>query len=204
MNKNKIIYDVFISHNHRNLTFVNEVSRFLRALDLLVFTDTEIDIGDQSESVIWEAMAESQALVAIISDNDFGANMAFELGAARAWNKPVYAVASDPTSYRLPPALHGVPVFTANRLEEMASRIKNSSSLLTKPETDILVEEYFHGDTTVDQLILQPNRLANFTKQFKKRAGRDIASEELLRSLLRLRKRGLLRPSESKKRPRVT
>ena len=57
--------------------------------------DAEADTDQSFENLIWEAMSESQALVAIIPETDPSASIAFELGAAKAWNKPIYAVASN-------------------------------------------------------------------------------------------------------------
>ena len=67
----------------------------------------------------------------------------------------------------------------------------------------MLIEEYHRIGATVDQLLLQPQELSTLTKQFKKRTKRNVGAEELVRTLLRLRKRGKLRPSNTGKRPKA-
>ena len=85
-----------------------------------VFTDAEVVPGESVENAIWEAMSESQALVAIIPETDPSAWIAFELGAAIAWNKPIYAVASNPATARLPVGLQGIMIYPPSRIEEIA------------------------------------------------------------------------------------
>lgn len=102
MPKGKSTFDVFISHSHRDAAVSEDIARVLRSYGLRVFTDPEVGAGQTIEDAIWEAMSESQALVAIIPETDPSAWIAFELGAAKAWNKPIYAVASSPATARLP------------------------------------------------------------------------------------------------------
>jgi hypothetical protein len=203
MTKPKTTFDVFISHSHRDAAISAELARVLRSYDLRVFTDAEIVAGQSIEDVIWEAMSESQALVALIPDGDPSAWIAFELGAAKAWNKPIFAIASNPAAPRLPVGLHGMMIYPPSRIDEIAQEIKKMSGLLSDADQQILIEEYHRVGVPVDQLLLQPKQLSRLTKQFKKRAKRNVASEELVRTLLRLRKRGALRPSNVSK-PRKT
>jgi hypothetical protein len=153
--------------------------------------------------MIWEAMSESQALVAVIPETDPSASIAFEVGAARAWNKPIYAVAANPANVRLPLGLQGVIIYPPSRIEEIAQEIKKGSGVLSDADQPVLIEEYHRIGVPVDQLALQPKQLSTLTKQFKKRVKRNVAAEELVRTLLRLRKRGELRPSSASKRPKA-
>src|SRR5580704_7264515 len=98
MPKAKTTIDVFISHSHRDAAISAELARVLRSYDLRVFTDAEVVGGQSIEDAIWEAMSESQALVALIPEGDPSAWIAFELGAAKAWNKPIFAIASNPAA----------------------------------------------------------------------------------------------------------
>jgi hypothetical protein len=204
MAREKPSFDVFISHSHRDATISADLARVLRSYDLRVFTDAEVVAGESIENAIWEAISESQALVAVIPETDPSAWIAFELGAAKAWNKPIYAVAFKPAAARLPFGLQGIRIYPLSRIEEIAQEIKRSSASLSEPDQALLVEEYHRIGVPVDQLLLQPKQLARLTKQFKKRAKRTVAAEELVRTLLRLRKRGKLRPSNASKRPKAT
>ena len=203
MAKGKSTFDVFISHSHRDAAVSADIARVLRSYDLSVFTDAEVGTGQSFEDMIWEAMSESQALVAIIPETDPSASIAFELGAAKAWNKPIYAVASNPATVRLPVGLQGMMIYPPSRIEEIAQEIKKASGLLSEADQAVLIEEYHRIGVPVDQLLLQPTQLSTLTKQFKKRAKRNVAAEELVRTLLRLRKRGKLRPSNTSKRTKA-
>ncbi len=187
-------YDVFISHSHQDTQSGQEIARILRSYDLQVFTNAEIPVGAKLEDAIWDAMAESHAMVAIISEGEPSAWLVFEIGAARAWNKPVYGIVSNPSSTRLPAALHDLRVYPASRIDEVAQEIKRSSESLSDSEIESLVDAYRRTDVSVDQLALQPQRLSELTKQFQKQTGRQAPGEQLLRILLRLRKQRALPP----------
>src|SRR5260370_11521343 len=193
MAKGNSPFDVFISASHRDAALSFELAHVLRSYDLSVFLDAEVVARQSIEDTIWEAMSESQAMVAVIPETEPSAWIAFELGAAKAWNKPIYPVASNPVAARLPAGLHGMTIYSPSRIEEIAQEIKKSSGLLSASDKAILIEEYHRIGVPVDQLVLQPNQLSKLTKQFKKRAKRNVPTEELVRTLLRLRKRGELR-----------
>jgi hypothetical protein len=201
MSKTEPIYDVFLSYGPQDAKSAVEVGRILQSFDLAVFNARAISRGKRMEEAIWDAMAESQALVVVVSQSEPSASTLFELGAAQGWNKPIFIVVADPASTRLPSFLHDLPVYPFSRLEEVARAIKNSSRLLTDLEKKLLIEEYNRMGESVDELLSQTPLLSKLTKQFKKRAKRQVAPEELLRTLLRLRKRGDL--NGSGKRPRV-
>ncbi|MGO9467959.1 MAG: toll/interleukin-1 receptor domain-containing protein [Isosphaeraceae bacterium] len=201
MPEKKLSFDVFISHSHRDAAVSAEITRVLRSYDLKVFMDADVGVAQAVEDLIWEAMSESQALVAVIPETDPSAWSAFELGAAKAWNKPIYAVATNPATARLPVGLHGVTIYPPSRIDEIAQEIKKASGSLTDSDEAILIEEYHRIGVPVDQLVLEPKQLSTLTKQFKKRTKRHAAAEELVRALLRLRKRGRLRQLHTTNRP---
>ncbi len=192
MVKGNTSFDVFITHNHRDAAISTDLARILRSYDLKVFTDAEVVVGENTENAIWEAMSESHALVAVIPETDSSASFTFEIGAAKAWNKPIFAVASSPTA-RLPAWLKGLTIYPPSRIEEIAQEIKKLSGSLSESDRASLVEAYRNIGVSVDQLMLQPEQLSELTRQFQKRTKRTVAAEELVRTLLRLRKRGKLR-----------
>jgi hypothetical protein len=193
MSKAKPICDVFLSYGPEDKTSAAGVARILQASDLAVFDLRAIPQGKHAEDTVWEAMAESQAFVVVVSDAALSASSIFEFGAAQGWNKAVYVVVTDPASTHLPTFLRGFPVYPFSRLDELAGAIKNSSDVLSDSEKMVLIEEYHRIGEPVDELLLQPALLSKLTRQFKKRAKRDVVPEELLRTLLRLRKGGDLR-----------
>ncbi len=94
-------------------------------------------------------------------------------------------------------------IYPPSRIEEIAQEIKKASGLLSEVDLAVLIEEYHRIGVPVDQLLLQPKQLSALTKHFNKRAKRNVGAEELVRTLLRLRKRGTLRPSHTSKRPKA-
>src|SRR5579871_1819480 len=204
MAKDKSTYDVYISYSRQDKKLSLEIGRILQSHGLQVFTDSEMMAGRHIEETLWEAMAECQALVVVIPEIGPSAWIAFELGAAKAWNKPIYPIAANPASASIPVGLQGIVIYPPSRADEIAEEIKASAKSLTVTEEKLLVEVYHGIGVPVDQLLLRPKQLVMLTKQFERVAKRHVASEELLRNLLRLRKRGALGPSNVKNARKVT
>jgi hypothetical protein len=195
MSSRKTTYDVFVSHGLSDRWLVGQILQKLQFHKLRAFVDIDVPSGRSFEKALWEAMSESQALIVAIPTNTTGQmdGIAFELGAARAWDKPVYAISSDPGTAKLPGALARTQVFSLAQLDEICEEIRQSLASLTEQEKRIAIEEYFNIDMPLDQLMLQPQLLSKLTQQFRKKAKRQVSSEELLRTLLRIRKTGNLR-----------
>lgn len=203
MSKTNPACDVFLSYASPDAESAADVARTLQSFGLTVFDARTIPESKNLEKVVWEAMAESQALVAVISDAQPSANMIFELGAAQGWNKPVYVVGVNPASLHIPGFLQDLPILPLSRVEEVARAIKSSPGPLTDSEKTVLREEYERIGDTVDELILHPALLSKLTNQFNKRAKRYVMPEELVRTLLRMRKSGALGPTPKKSREKV-
>jgi hypothetical protein len=119
-----------------------ELSRVLHSYGLEVFTDAGVNGSKAAEGARWDAMAESQALIAVIPEGDPSPTVRVKLGAAHAWNKPTYGIVYDPASTRLPPPLRGLAVYPRSRIDEVAQEIKRSIELLADDETAALIDEY--------------------------------------------------------------
>ena len=120
MEKSKPTSDVFLSYSAADAKFAGEIARILQLFDLSVFDKNALPTGERLEQAVWDAMAESQALVMVVSTAPPSASTIFEIGAAQGWNKPVYVVATDPALMHLPSFLHGVPVYPFSRIEDLA------------------------------------------------------------------------------------
>ena len=84
MAKRKHPCDVFLSHRRQDAELAADIARVLQSYDLEVFTDADAAQGQRLEDALWEAMAESQALVAVVPDGEPSPWMLVELGAAQA------------------------------------------------------------------------------------------------------------------------
>ncbi len=140
------IYSVFISHAAADVGLATEVANALRANGLDAVTSTELLWGEDADDALQEAVAESRALVVILSPSGLAWTMALEVGAAWGWNKPIYGIVTDPASTRRPPGLSGVHLYTLScpratvpslpvSTRQLASRLMNLPLMRTTSET---------------------------------------------------------------------
>ena len=193
MARNSTTYDVFIAYDYPQSETAKVVADALRSHGLTVFYDTEQLAAETNfEDALWQAMAESHALVAILPEDISSSWLAFELGAAKAWNKPIYAVSAFSSHKNVPPSLRSIQVFPTTRVDEIAYSIASTSEPLTDDDVSHLGEAYQAEGVAVDELLLQPQRLEKLVKQFNKTSGRHMAGEQVMWNLLRLRKQSRL------------
>jgi metal-dependent amidase/aminoacylase/carboxypeptidase family protein len=128
MGKSRPVYDVLISHEAGDRGVARHVASICRENGLEPALDTELLASEDASDALWDAFAESRAMIAILPASGPTGSMTFEIGAAQAWNKPIYAVVSDPTTTAgLPTFLKRAPLYTVGRLQEVAGAIKASS-----------------------------------------------------------------------------
>jgi hypothetical protein len=185
-------YNVFISYAPRDEAVALEVAGICGESGLESFTDNELAPGADWSDAIWEALAESRALLAIVSPSGLTPRMGIEIGAARAWHKPIYSVVTEPSATSVDPALTGIPLYTSGRLEDVIKLIRISAQQLSEEDRLALSELYSETDVSVDQQTLDPRQLRTLVKKFAKRTGKAVDGERLLSELLRLRKQGSL------------
>ena len=123
--------------------------------------------------------------------------MAIELGAARAWNKPIFGVVTDPTLTELPPGLSGIHLYPSGRIEDAIRAIKVSGKELSEDDRSLLAKLYTAVGVSVDQLALDPRHLEELVKRFSAGTGKAVPGERLLSELLRMRKQGKLMKGRS-------
>ena len=186
-------YDVFISHAASDRHLVAEIAGSLESVGLEAFHGGTVERGADVGDAIWQALAESRAVIAIISPDVSPQAMGMvEIGAAAAWNKPVFLIINGPSSTKLPPALSNYPVYPVGRLGEVIQQICVGFEPLTDDDRAVLAETYRDVKTAVDQLSQSPKELRDLTTRFNRNAGKQFSGERLLSELFRLRKRGQL------------
>lgn len=191
-------YDVFISHSAADSKAAAELATVLRANDIEPFTGEEIAAGEDISDITWEALADSKALLAIVSRSELSSSMAFEIGAAQAWSKPIYAIVADPSSVRLPASLARVRHVAPGGIDEVIYDLKHSTEALSAEDQHILAEMYSDSDISVDSLALDHLQLCKLTESFNKKADKAVTGERLLFEMLRMRKRGALQRFSAK------
>lgn len=184
--------DVFISHAAADSALAMEIAAACRANGLEALTNAELGHhGEVIADELWDALAESRALLLILAPAGPTASMAFELGAAKAWNKPVFGIVTDPSA-RLPSAVSELPLFTSGRIDEVIGEIQRMAQQLTEQDRRLLSNLYRGAGASVDQLALDPATLNRLVRDFKASTGKIISGERLLSELLRLRKQAKL------------
>jgi hypothetical protein len=170
-----------------------QVADVCRAHGLEAFTTNNIPSGANWEDVVREALVESRAVLIIVSASEPSPFMLLEIGGARAWNKPIFAVVSDPARARLPSVLTGTPLYTPGRVEEVVQAIKLIDQAFSPEDRALLARIYKDVGVAVDELALESDHLGQLVKRFNKGTGKQASEEQLLAELLRMRKQGLLK-----------
>jgi len=185
--------DVFISHAPSDTHLAKEVADNLHSVGLETYYAGTVEPGMDLADSIWQALAESRALIAIISPDVPPSSMGFvEIGAATAWNHPVFILINGPSSTKLPPALRRYPVYPIGRLDEVIQRIRTGFEPLTDMEHGILAGIYRDLGTSVDQLSQSPKSLRQLAAKFNAQTKKQLSGERLMSELLRMRKTGQL------------
>jgi hypothetical protein len=190
--REKRTYDVFISHSLADAPLAAEIAAVCRSQGVIAFTDAELHATKSFADELWEALAESRALLVILSADGPTPNMSLELGAARAWNKPVFGLLPDPAFNGSPPGFSDIRLYTIGRLSEVIRAIKVGAEELSDEDRLVLATLYRELGVPVDQFALEPSNLAELVKRFSSGTGKLIPGERLLSELLRLRKQGRL------------
>jgi hypothetical protein len=185
-------YDVFVSHSADDARLAGEIANACRANGLNAITFAELLPGTNISDALWEALAESRALLAVFSRSGPTPSMAIELGAARAWNKPIFGIVADPTFTDLPPGLSGIPLYPSGRVEDVIRAIKLGGKELSEDDRSLLAKLYTEVGVSVDQLALDPRHLEELVTRFAASTGKAVPGERLLWELLRMRKQGKL------------
>ena len=160
-------YDVFIAHSTKDTALAMEVADACRASGLEAVTNTELLPVVGSSDALWDALAESRALLTILSPTGPTPSMGIEIGAARAWNKPIYALVTDPSFTQLPVALSGIHLYTTGRLQDVIQQIRSNVQQLTDEDRDSLMRIHAETGISVDQLALQPAKLQDLARRFE-------------------------------------
>jgi hypothetical protein len=187
-------YDVFISHAAGDTPLAAELANACRAGGLEAITGAELLPRGATEDEMWEALAECRAVIVILAPAGLTPSMGIEVGAARAWNKPIYAVLTDPASTRMPVSMTDLKVYPPSRIDDAIELIKHGEQL-TDDDRSRLADIYRDLRVSVDELTLDPHGMRELVKRFRERTGKTVSGERLLSELFRMRKQGRLKKS---------
>lgn len=186
-------YDVFLSYAASDKELAVDIVEALESTGLETFHDRVSLSTEDISSAIWDALAESRALIVIVSpETPPNAIGMVEIGAATAWNKPVYLVINGPSSIRLPDALKQYHAYPRNRIEEIVSKIHRDFEPLSEEDKDALAVSYAELNISADQLSQSAKYLNKLATKFRQKTQKQLPGERLLTELFRLRKKGAL------------
>lgn len=186
-------YDVFLSYPMTETGLADQVARSLEQAGLDVFWDRGIGAGENLQDTIWRALAESAALIAIVpSESALASNIAVEVGAFKAWCKPIYVIQAARGRIQLPAYFAGCPVYPLSRVDDVVASIKRGLASLTEDDCSILANIYSDYNVPLDKLLTDPTAIEKLADTFNTRCGKRVTGERLVQELLRLRKRGRL------------
>ncbi|MBX3443758.1 MAG: toll/interleukin-1 receptor domain-containing protein [Planctomyces sp.] len=186
--------DVFLSFSAAESALAGRVADQLRAHGLVVFDEDRLEERAHIEDAMWDAVAECRAVVAIVSRDAPTSRMTFEIGAALAWRKPVFAIASDWSLTRVNPLLAQASVYSPDRIDDVARAVRSIRDLSAR-DRRVLAGACRATAGSVDQLIADPVLLDSLEARYQARTGQFVPAERLLSELLRMRKQGLLKTS---------
>lgn len=186
-------YDVFLSHSSRDKDFAADVASRLQAEGLEPFYDASIQVGETVSQAIWDALAECHAFIVIVSPGESPDAMGMvELGAAAAWNKPIFVLMNGPASMRLPEALQSYRAYPLNRVDEILSQIRHNLEPISDDERKVLAETYRDVNVPADQLAQSLRSMRQLVERFNAKTQKHLSGERLLSELLRMRKQSKL------------
>jgi hypothetical protein len=185
------IYDVFVSHSSAERETAEVIAKSLEAAGLTTFHLGSVEHSDKLSEAVWEALADSFAVIALVSP-EFrdSANVMLEIGAASAWNKPIYVIVKEPESAFPNGVLRKYPAYPLSRLDDVIAAIKAGMEPLTEEERGVLTDIYAKIAVPADLLSQSSKSLGEISQEFRQRTKKAYPGERLLYELLRLRKRG--------------
>lgn len=197
MSTRKPVYDVFLSHAQAEVAWAVEVEREFTDAGLVVFRVASISAGTNIQDALWEALSESSAMVALVSATGvLPPSFSFELGAAMSWQKPVYVLYKNERPHHLPSYVEQFGVFPADQIDRMRDLVAKGARDLSEVQRRALIDTYTSFGVPLDELLENAAVADQFVRQFNRLSGTRMSGERILRELLRLRKRGGMRPRQ--------
>ena len=186
--------DVFLSHSNQDAGIAEAVVRALTDAGLTVVRPQDFAFGNDFTSTFRAALVESRAVVVLVTPSSVrSANLAFEIGAAMAWQKPIFLLTDGVEPSALPSVARLYRAFAASDLEKLIEPLKEASPELRERERELLKRIYQESRLPIDLLLSDPESLDRFSRKFNDRARTSIPGERLAAELLRLRKTGQVR-----------
>ena len=194
MNNKARLHDVFLAFANADAGIAEVVRRDFEARGLGVLC-VGAPTPDQNQlDGIRDALAESRAFVMILTRSFLNSTwMAFFLGAASSWDKPIYILLENLTFSEVPAYLRTLQVRPFGKRAEVIEAIARVSIPLPETKLDLLTELYSRRGIPTDNLAADPDSLDALTDEFNQASELMLTPDHVFRELARLRKLGRLR-----------
>ncbi|HBG27260.1 MAG: hypothetical protein A2Y10_12595 [Planctomycetes bacterium GWF2_41_51] len=193
MSKNKKTYDVFLSYPNGLKTQAVAIIKKFEDAKLVVFDSSDIKLGKNIVEETWQALAVSWAIVTIVEPGNMPPSVAVEIGAASAWQKPIYFILTEAKGkYDMPVYFSKYEVFRISEIEKVIKLILRGLNPLSNDQKEALVRAYLKLRIPTDKLLMEPGYIEQLKKMLQHEANINISGERLMQELLRLRKSGKL------------
>ncbi|RIK75550.1 MAG: hypothetical protein DCC68_20965 [Planctomycetota bacterium] len=190
-------FDVFIVHAPTDAAFARKVAQRLTDSGFNVLDDDWAEPGIPYGDAIREAINNSDAVVVLSTPASLDSEYVFlELGAATAWDKPIFVVRSGVSSDDLPVSLSpywNCPVSELSKLTAtLKSRLREELIRLSDEERAWLAKACADVGLPIDEL--EYYQLEGIADRVSRRSGKRISAETVMQELIRQRKQDKLPP----------
>jgi len=192
MAKIKKTYDIFLSYSLDLQNQAEVVAKKFADAGLTAFDLSELEPAHNVVEETWQALAESWALVVIVKPSTMPPSVAVEIGAASAWQKPVYILIETEGEYHLPVYFSKYETFKFSEIGTVVELILKDLKPLSDEDRQALAKAYVDLCIPTDRLLREPSSIERLKNVLWKELGIRISGERIMQELLRLRKRGRL------------
>ncbi len=182
-------YDVFLSYSLTEGQTADLVGRALTEAGLSVVSQLKAPATADEEEPLWQILAESDALVAIIDpQRTLPSAIGVEVGAAMAWHKPVYVVHTEIGNITLPSHLGSIQAYPISRIDDVVQSLKRQLKPLPEEQQFVLRSVYAKLGIPMDKLLGEPVFIEKLARDFNQQCGTNTSGERLAQELVRLQK----------------
>ena len=190
-------FDVFLAYSRNEEGLAETVKYAMRDAGIGVFDARDLVQGQPSSGLLLDAIEESAAVVVTGAKSIANGSVLTELGAAMAWQKPIYVVYSSGEPHEWPMLRGRVELVREEDLSRLIKTLQNAIAPLSESNLDLLRKLYVRLGVPTDQLRSQPSSMEILTNAFAALTDMNISGGRLVRELIRLRKNNQL-PALSK------
>lgn len=186
------LVDVVVAAAAVDRPLEKRIARFLAEAGFSVFgVPSQVGLGSPVPDLVRKTIAESRAVIVLLSAASApNPSLAWEVGLAMGWGKPVLVVLDDSEPVEVPDYLAAFRSVRLSQIEQAVEWLRGIDAPLSKQEVSALERAYAAIGMAIDQLVSRPDKLDALAFEVQRHSKRAIAPERLLQEMLRRRKEG--------------